>query len=129
MKTLGKFDTVSIARCQHHYAPLLISILRTCTGMESVDNNQKLHSNDEKDRLKLGDAPPQKIPENQEVTRDRDRILIATVALCILCYAKNLCSNILQVSVGYFAYTDNISKRMVENLHRMGFLVTYKTVR
>ncbi len=30
---------------------------------------------------------------------------------------------------GYFAYADNITKRVVDNLHCMGFLVTYETVR
>ncbi len=47
----------------------------------------------------------------------------------MLCYAKNQCSNILQVTAGDFAYADNTTKRIVENLHCMGFLVTYKTVR
>ncbi len=40
VKTLGKFDAISIARYQHHCAPLLILILHTCTGMENVDDNQ-----------------------------------------------------------------------------------------
>ncbi len=30
--------------------------------------------------------------------------------------------------VGYFAYANNTTKRMIENLYRMGFLVIYKTV-
>ncbi len=129
VKILGKFDAVSIAQCQRHCAPLLTSILRTCTGIESVDDDQELHSDDEEDGLELGDAPLQEIPEDQEVTRGRDRILIATVALCMLCYAKNPRSNLLQVIAGYFAYADNTTKRMVKNLHCMGFLVIYKTVR
>ncbi len=29
----------------------------------------------------------------------------------------------------YFAYVDSTTKYMVENLHRMGFLITYETVR
>ena len=127
VETLGKFDVVSIARCQRHCAPLLTSILRTSMGMESVDDNQELYSDDEEDELELEDAPTQEIPEDQEVTWGRDRILIATVALGILCYAKYQRSNILQVTAGYFA--DNTTKRMVENLYGMGFLVIYKTVR
>ncbi len=47
----------------------------------------------------------------------------------MLCYVKNQRSDILQVPAGYFAYVDNTTKRMVENLHYMGFLITYKTVR
>ena len=30
--------------------------------------------------------------------------------------------------VGYFTYTNNTTKRMVKNLHYMGFLVIYETV-
>ncbi len=97
--------------------------------MESMDDDQELHSNDEEDRLELGDAPPQEILEDQEVTRDRDCKLIVTVAFYMLCYSKNQHSNILQVTAGYFAYADNTTKCMVENLHCMGFLVIYKTVR
>ncbi len=47
----------------------------------------------------------------------------------MLYYTKNERSNILQVTVSYFAYADNTTKRIVENLHCMGFLVTYETVR
>ena len=47
----------------------------------------------------------------------------------MLCYAKNQRFNILQVTAGYFAYADNTTKRLVENLHCMGFLVIYKTVK
>ncbi len=47
----------------------------------------------------------------------------------MLCYAKNQRSNILQVMAGYFAYADNTTKRMVENLYCIGFLVTYETVK
>lgn len=38
--------------------PLLISILYTCIKMESVNNDQELHSNNKEDGLELGDAPP-----------------------------------------------------------------------
>lgn len=55
--------------------------------------------------------------------------MIATVSLCMLSYARNQRSNILQVTTGYFAYAENTTKRMVENLHRMSLLVTYETVR
>lgn len=47
----------------------------------------------------------------------------------MLCYARNQQSSVLQMTAAYFAYADNTSKRMVEILHRMGFPVTYKTVR
>lgn len=36
-------------------------------SIESVDNNQKLHFNEEKDGLELKNAQPQEIPEDQGV--------------------------------------------------------------
>ncbi len=89
IETLKKFNTVSIARCQCHCAPLLTSILRTCMRMENVDDNQELHSDDKEDRLELGNTPSQEIPEDQKVNRGKNRILIATIALCMLFFAKN----------------------------------------
>lgn len=94
-----------------------------------MDDNQALDSNnEEEDRVELGNVLPQEIPEDQEVTYDRDHILIATVLLYMLYYTRNQRSNILQVTVGYFAYADNTIKRMVENLYCIGFLVTYNTI-
>lgn len=130
VETLGKFDVLAIARYQRYCTLILTIVFRTCTSIESVDDDQALDFNDEgEDKVELGDALPQEIPEDQEVTQSRDRILIATVLLCMLCYAKNQRLHILQVMEGYFAYADNTTKRMIENLHCMGFLVIYKTVR
>lgn len=96
IETLGNFDAFAITQCQCYCGPLLTIVLHICTGIENVDNNQALDSNDEKeDRVELKDALPQKIPKDQEVTHGRDYILIATVSLCILCYARNQRSNIL----------------------------------
>lgn len=50
------------------------------------------------------------------------------VLLCMLCSTKNQRSNNLQVTAGYFAYVDNITKYIVKNLYYIGFLITYKTV-
>lgn len=46
----------------------------------------------------------------------------------ILCYSKNQRFNILQVMVGYFAYADNTTKRIIENLYYKNILVIYKTI-
>ena len=64
VEILGKFDIVSIAQCQRYCALLLISILRTYIGIESMDDDQELYSEDEKDGLKLEDLLPQEIPED-----------------------------------------------------------------
>lgn len=47
----------------------------------------------------------------------------------MLCYAKDQRSNILQVTTGYFAYVNNTTKCIAENLYCMGFLVKYETIR
>lgn len=39
VKTLEKFDVLAIAQYQCYCAPILITVLRTCTGIEIVDNN------------------------------------------------------------------------------------------
>ena len=65
---MEKFDAISIAQYQHYCALLLVLILRIYTGIECMDNNQKRHSNDEKNKLKLGDILFQEILEDQEVT-------------------------------------------------------------
>lgn len=64
IKTLGKFDAISITWCQYYYASLLILILCIYIEIESVDDNQEFYSNDEENRLKLGDIPFKKILEN-----------------------------------------------------------------
>lgn len=96
VETLRNFDTFAITQCQCYYGSLLTVVLHIYTVIKNVDNNQALDSNDEKeDRVELKNALPQKIPKDQEVTHSRDYILIATVSLCMLCYARNQRSNIL----------------------------------
>lgn len=108
---------------------LLTLILCICMGIKSVNNDQEFHSNDEENRLELKDALSQKIVKDQKVTWGKDCILIIIIALYILCYAKNQHPSILQVMSGYFTYVDNTTKRIIENLYCIGFLVIYKTIK
>lgn len=55
MEILKKFNTLSIAQCQCRCMPLIISSLHIYMDIKSIKNDQKFQSNDEKDRLKLGD--------------------------------------------------------------------------
>lgn len=48
--------------------PLLISILRICIRLKSVNNNQNFHFDNKKNRLELRDVPCQKISEDQKFT-------------------------------------------------------------
>ena len=49
-----------------------------------MNDNQELYFNNKKDKLDLGDVPPQKIPKAQNVIQGKDCILIAIVALYML---------------------------------------------
>lgn len=137
-ESLDAFDPETIARLQRTCAPMITSILRTCAGENGFDDAE--HDSDDTDdtddssddtedaglpneELELGDPRP------TAQRRGRDRQQIATISLCMLSYAQNHQSNVLQMATGYFAYADNTSKRMVEILHRMGLLVTYETIR
>lgn len=83
-------------------------------------------SDGEEFTTELGDEPQ---GTGEQTYRSLGKSLVATVSLCMLCYARNQQSNILQMITGYYAYADNTTKRMVEVLHRMGLTVVYNTVR
>lgn len=81
---------LTITQYQCHYMPLLIIVFCIYINVESIDDNQTFNSNDKKeDKIELGDIMFQKILKNQEVTYNKDYILIATILLYMLCYAKN----------------------------------------
>ena len=124
-ETLDQFDIKIIAERQKQVAPLTTSLLRVAVGLDSV-NNSIFDSDDEEATVELGDQPSQ---EEELSSRNRSRGLVATASLCMLCYARNQQSNILQMATGYLAYADNVPKRTAETLHRMGLLVTSETVR
>lgn len=50
------------------------------------------------------------------------------VLVYMLYYVRNQHSNVLQITKGYFAYTNNTIKYIVKNLYYMRFLVIYKIV-
>ena len=122
-ETLDKFDVKVVAERQKQVAPLITSLLRVAVGLDSKDDS--VFDNEEA-TVELGDGPS---PEDKLSSRKRSQGLVATVSLCMLCYARNQQSNLLQVVLGYLAYADNVTKRMVEILHRIGLTVTYETVR
>ncbi len=67
----------------------------------------------------------------QKGHRDRrqNKTLIATVSFGMLAYARNKYANLLQMVTGYFSFAHNVSKRGTEVYHKMGLVVSYKTVR
>lgn len=125
-KALERFDTKAIALEQQKCAPFVTSMLYKCAGVASEPEPGEPDDIDDAEGIEreLGDEPP-----NVAKSRGRDRTQIATVSLCMLCYARNQRSNLFQMTAAYYAYADNTTKRMVETLHRMGFFVAYETIR
>lgn len=68
VKILKKFDTIFITKYWRYCAPLLISILHIYNSKDIVDDNQRLFSNNKKDRFELEDTLSQKISKNYQVT-------------------------------------------------------------
>ena len=58
----------------------------------------------------------------------QNKALIAIISFCIIAYARNKYVNLLQMVTGYFLFAHNVSKRGVEVYHKMGLVVSYKTV-
>lgn len=61
--------------------------------------------------------------------RQRNRPLIAVVALAILCYAQSERCNLVQRVNAQFAFANNVPKRFVELFHQLGLIVSYKSLR
>lgn len=127
-ETLGQFDMGTIVKKQQVIALLMTSILYICADIDAwtePDVDNKDHSPHENIDLELGNnifrsaGPPHSCNHQQ----------IVIVSLCILYYIQNQQSNLLQMTTDYYAYADNTTKRMVENLHYMGLMIIYETVR
>ncbi len=58
----------------------------------------------------------------------RNKALIATVSFCMMAYTRNKYTNLLQMVTGYFSFAHNVSKRRTEVYHKMGLVVSYKTI-
>lgn len=56
------------------------------------------------------------------------KLLTATIFFCMVSYARNTYSNILQIAIRYFAFANNSTKQIMEILHYLGLQVTYKTI-
>ena len=121
---LESFDTAAIAQCQCRLAPLVTSVLKTAVGLPTVSDGSEPYPDHEVEDLDFGNTRPR-----TNHTRAQNRGLIATVALCMLSYARNDRANVLQMTAGYWAFADKASKRTMGILHRMGLLVAYESIR
>lgn len=139
---LEKFDLKAISKQQCTFALFLTSLLDVCVGIEkNKDSDQEDNSNedetniynpvtkDEEESIGVNLELADKMPTIETLTlRGCNKLLVATVALYMLSYARNKQSNVFQITNGYFAYAHNASKRMVEVLHCIGLLVIYETI-
>ena len=97
----------------------LFNINKLNVGDDLIDDNLVAD-------VELGDKAA---PQIEFLSRGQHKLLIATISLCMLSYARNTRSNILQVAMGYFAFADNSTKQIMEILHCLGVQVTYKIIR
>ena len=96
--------------------------MRAAAGLDNVDNS--VFDLDNEPAMELGKQQSQE----KHSLHNRDRGLVATIFLCMMCYARNQQSNLLQIIIDYLAYADNIPKQTAEILHQMGLLMTSETI-
>ena len=121
-ETLDKFDVKVVAERQKQVAPFTTSLVRAAAGLDNVDDSA--FDSDDEPAVELSKQQLQK----KHSLRSQDWSLIATVSLCMMCYARNQQSNLLQVVISYLTYTDNVPKQKAKIFHRMELLITPKTV-
>ena len=73
------------------------------------------------------DSDPDAVPKSHRDCR-QNKALITTISFCIIVYARNKYTNLFQMVTDYFFFAHNVSKRGVEVYHKMGLVVSYKTV-
>ena len=123
-EALEQFNLKAIAQHHNRIAPILTSVLRRAVGVTDPFND----SNFDEDPPEVAELGEEAERPARPLSRRRDKLLIATISLCMLSYARNMRSNILQIAMGYFAFANNSTKQMIEILHCLGMQVTYETI-
>ena len=92
-------------------------------------SNDSIHGDIADDSIGNESETSSTVPIKKRIRQQRNKALIATICLCMLAYSRSKYANLLQMVAGYFAFAQNMPKRCVEVFHKMGLLVTSKTVR
>ena len=110
-ETLDKFDVKVVTERQKQVAPFTMSLVRAAAGLDNIDHSA--FDSDDEPAVELGKQQSQK----EHSLCSQDRGLVATISLCMMCYAQNQQSNLLQVVTGYLAYANNVPKQTAKILH------------
>jgi hypothetical protein len=109
--------------CQNLAAPS-----RTRTPDQNLQTQTVSGDSDPHDRtIPVSISTIPKRPEENRGTR-KNRKLMVTSAISILCYASSQRSNKLQTSMGYFLYACKTPKQVIEVMHCLGLSIGYKTI-
>lgn len=127
---LENFSFAAIDKEHTRSAPFMRTILKAASNS---DDCWAPADNDSNEDVDLEDnMRPQAENLHQEANaaaRWRRAQTIRVVSLCMLSYANSERSNVLQMVLGYYSFAQNVKKRCVEVLHRLGVLVSYETIR
>lgn len=124
LESFKSFSYVEIDRKHRRYVSLTQSLICICVNSsETIIHNS--HAIDFYNIPLLRDNMTEPPLLKDQTTSQRNRTLIAVVALGMLCYARNKCSNIMQRVNTQFAFANNVPKRFVELFHQMSLFVSY----
>jgi hypothetical protein len=70
------------------------------------------------------------LPERKKVRQKarRNRVLIVTMSIAMLCYARSQKVNLVQAHTGFFLITSKASKPVIVVLHCMGLSMSYESI-
>ena len=90
-EALEQFDLKAIAQHNNRIAPIFTSVLRRTVGVTDPFND----SNFDEDLPKVAELGEEAKRPARPLLRRQDKLLIATISLRMLSYARNIRSNIL----------------------------------
>lgn len=121
------FLYINVNRKYWRHVPFTWAIFCICVdGSDAIINDPDVI--DDKDVLLYDNITKPPLLEDR-TSLQRNCALVAVVALSMLWYVQNECSNIIQKVNTQFAFANNVSKRFVESFHHISTLVSYESLR
>ena len=103
---------------------------QSTSGASGSATNPTEEASDDDDDLTLHPLSLEDLPERKPVKQKarRNRDLIVTISIAMLCYARSQRVNLLQAHTGFFLIASQVSKPVIEVLHCMGVSMSYESV-
>lgn len=100
-------------------APFTRLLLRCCVVVKDTLTTE-IEGGDAEDLCEFRDSMDSEDLEfTDRINSTRNRVLVGVVALCMLCYARNDSSSLLQSVNGHLAFPSNVPKRCVGVFHQI----------